>query len=201
MKITKFENDNDWLEFRKAKILGTKLKDIIVKRGAGKKVGFYQLIADRLALDGDDENPMERGHRLEEEAIDMLTETTGIKFNKDLVIISRDDNPNIAYSPDGFTDDGKISVEVKCLKSALHIQTIIEDKVPSEYVEQIVQPFIVNDDLEKLFFVSYDPRLVSKPFYMIEIKRVDVEAEIALWKEYEIKTLKEVDQWVEKLAW
>jgi hypothetical protein len=201
MKIHKFEDEKEWLEFRKAKILGTKLKDIIVKRGTGKKVGFYQLIADRLALDGDDENPMERGHRLEEEAIDLLTETTGVKFNKDLVIISRDDNPNIAYSPDGFTDDGKVSVEVKCLKSALHIQTIIEDKVPNEYIEQTVQPFIVNDDLEKLFFVSYDPRLITRPFHVIEINRSDVEAEISLWKEYEEKTLKEVDHWVEVLAW
>jgi len=200
MQIIKYDNEHDWLEGRKEKITGTKLKDILVKRGTGKKVGFYQLIADRLAIE-DDENPMERGHRLECEAIDLLTETTGIKFNTDLVIITRDDNPNIAWSPDGFTDDHKIGAEVKCLKSALHIQAIIEDKIPSEYREQSIQPFIVNDELEILYFTFYDPRLVSRPFHIIEVKRSDVEAEVALYKEYEEKTLKEVDQWVEKLAW
>lgn len=201
MQIHKFNDEKEWLEFRKAKITGTKLKDILVKRGTSKKIGFYQLIADRLAIDGDDENAMERGHRLEAEAIDILSAQTGIKFNKDLVIITRDDNPAIAWSPDGFTDDRKIGAEVKCLKSALHIQAIIENKIPSEYREQSIQPFIVNDDLETLYFTFYDPRLVSRPFHFIEVKRADVEAEISLYKEYEEKTLKEVDFWVEKLAW
>jgi hypothetical protein len=198
--IHKFDNEKDWLDFRKDKITGTKLKDIIVKRGTNKKVGFYQLIADQLAIE-DDENPMDRGHRLEEEAIDLLTKTTGIKFNKSLVIITRDDNPNIAWSPDGFTDNLKIGVEVKCLKSALHIQAIITDSIPYEYKEQSVQPFIVNDQLETLYFTFYDPRLVSRPFHVIEVKRADVEGEIKMWKEYEEKTLKEVNYWVERLAW
>lgn len=200
MRIQKFETNEEWLEERHGKITGTKLKDIIVKRGNGKKIGFYQLIADRLAI-VDDENPMERGHRLEVEAIDLLTEQTGITFNTDLVIITRDDNESIAWSPDGFTDDMKLGAEVKCLKSALHIQMIIENKVPSEYVEQTIQPFIVNDQLQKLYFVSYDPRVASHPFHVIEINRSDVEGDVELYKAYEETTLKEVDAWVEKLAW
>ena len=200
MKIQKFDNNEDWLEARHGKITGTKLKDIIVKRGTGKKIGFYQLIADRLAI-VDDENPMERGHRLEAEAIDRLTENVGIEFNKDLVIITRDDNDSIAWSPDGYTDDMKYGAEVKCLKSALHLQAYIEKKIPSEYIEQTIQPFIVNDKLQKLFVVFYDPRIMSLPFHYIEITRSDVEGEVEEYKAYEEETLNEVNAWVEKLAW
>lgn len=200
MQIQKFETNEEWLEARSGRITGTKLKDIIVKRGTGKKVGFYQLIADRLAI-VDDEDPMQRGHRLEVEAIERLTEDTGITFNTDLVIISRDDNSDIAWSPDGYTEDMRFGAEVKCLKSALHLQAFIEHKIPYEYVEQSIQPFIVNDKLEKLYFVFYDPRIMSKPFHFIEINRDDVAEEVEDYKELEEKTLIEVNAWVQKLAW
>lgn len=200
MQIQKFETNEEWLEARNGRITGTKLKDILVKRGTGMKVGFYQLIADRLAI-VDDENPMERGHRLEAEAIERLTEETGIKFNTDLVIISRDDDSDIAWSPDGYTEDFKYGAEVKCLKSALHLQAFIERKIPYEYVEQSIQPFIVNDKLSKLYFVFYDPRIASKPFHFIEISRSDIQDKVDEYLAYEKNILKQVDEWVQILAW
>jgi hypothetical protein len=199
-KITTFENVEDWLEFRRAKVTGTKLKDIVTKRGNGTKIGVYQLIADQLAIE-DNEDPMARGHRLEEEAIDLLTEQTGIPFVKDLSIISRDDNPQEAWSPDGYTKDLTIGVEVKCLRSALHIQAIIEDRIPDEYKEQSIQPFIACDELEMLYFAFYDPRVASNPLHVIEIKREDIEDDIKFYKEYQDKTLCFVNAWVEKLSW
>ncbi len=200
MIITTFENDEDWLSARKGVITGTKPKDIVVLRGNGKKVGFYQLIADNLAIE-EDENPMERGNRLEPEAIAMLSEITGIKFITTKTLMSREDNPKIAYSPDAYTDDLVISVEAKCLKSALHLQAIIENKIPKEYEYQSLQPFVVNDKLKLLFFVFYDPRIASQPFHIIEVRREDVEEEVEFLRAYEEKTLKEVQYWVEKLAW
>lgn len=199
-KITTFENDTDWLEFRKAKIMGTKLKDIVTKRGNSTKVGVYQLIADRLAVE-DNEDPMARGHRLEEEAIGHLSDLTGKEFITDLVVISRDDNPNLAWSPDGYSKDLKFAAEVKCLRSALHIQAVIENKIPDEYKEQSIQPFIVCDELETLYFTFYDPRIASRPLHVIEVNRDDVQKDIDFYKEYENKTLQFVDAWVEQLAW
>lgn len=199
-KITKFENDTDWLEFRKSKITGTKLKDIVTKRGNGTKIGVYQLIADRLAIE-DDEDPMARGHRLEKEAIEHLSNLTGIEFITDLVIMSREDNSNLAWSPDGYSKDLKSAAEVKCLRSALHIQTIIENKIPDEYKEQSIQPFIVCDELETLYFTFYDPRIVSRPLHVIEVKRADIEKDIKFYREYEDKTQLFIDAWISELAW
>lgn len=199
-KITTFENNEDWLEFRKAKIMGTKLKDIVTKRGNTTKVGVYQLIADRLAVE-DNEDPMARGHRLEEEAIGHLSDLTGKKFITDLVVISRDDNPNLAWSPDGYSKNLKFAAEVKCLRSALHIQAVIENKIPDEYKEQSIQPFIVCDELETLYFTFYDPRIASRPLHVIEVNREDIKSDIDFYKEYENKTLQFVNAWVEQLAW
>jgi putative phage-type endonuclease len=199
-KITRFENQEDWLEFRKAKITGTKLKDIVTKRGNGTKIGVYQLIADRIAT-FDTEDPMERGHRLEAEAIEHLSNLTGIEFITDLVIISRDDNPNMAWSPDGYTKDLRFAAEVKCLRSSLHIQAIIENQIPPEYKEQSIQSFIVCDELEKLYFTFYDPRIISRPLHVIEINREEIKEDIEFYREYQKKTMEFVNMWTEELAW
>ena len=50
MRTLTFETKEAWAEARRGKITGTRLKDIIVKRGTGKKIGFYELIAERLGI-------------------------------------------------------------------------------------------------------------------------------------------------------
>jgi putative phage-type endonuclease len=205
MKTLKLQqNSDEWFEARKGKITGSKLSDIIVKRGNKKKIGFYQLIADRIAVEADDEDPRDRGHRLEEEALKLFEEKHGDKLEQVGMWIS-DDNKNIAVSPDASFDNGKQAVEVKCLSSARHLQAVIEFPtaafdVPAEFQEQIVQYFIVNEKLETLYLVFYDPRITAKPYHELIVHRDVVEAQVALYKEYQINLLKEVDEWVEKLA-
>ncbi len=190
------QNTNQWLEMRKGKITGSKLKDIIVKRGTERKIGFYQLMADRLSLTEEYEDPMERGHRLEDEAIAEFEKLTKKKVEQVGLCIS-DENENIALSPDGLIKIGKKykeGIEMKCLSSALHLKGYFEKKVPKEYLEQVYQYFIVNTDLEKLYFVFYDPRVTVKPIHFVEIDREDVEDEIQFAKDYQEQTLKEIEE-------
>lgn len=197
------QNTDEWLELRKGKITGSKLKDIVVKRGDGKKIGFYQLIADRLALDPDDEVAMDRGHRLEDEAIEQFEVLHGKKVNKNAGMWFSEDNEDIAVSPDGaIENDGAFTeaVEVKCLASARHIQAIIEDEVPADYELQVLQYFIVNELLQTLYFVFYDPRVIAKPLHVVQVDREDKQHNIEFYKEYQLNTLKEVQREVEKLA-
>lgn len=197
--IEKFDDREEWLKARNGKITGSKLKDLIVKRGTGEKKGFYQLIADRIAIAPDDENPMDRGTRLEEEAIDRFVKETGKKVNTDLVIFSRKDNPNIAFSPDAYIGETEC-VEAKCLSSASHLEAYITQKVPNEYVDQIIQPFIVNDNLKKLYMVFYDPRIPAKDFFFLTINREDYTNEIVEYLEYEKQKLELVENWVLELT-
>lgn len=199
MRTLTFETREAWAEARRGKITGTRLRDIIVKRGTGKKIGFYELIAERLGIPSDGEDPMERGLRLEPTAIARFEQETGKKVNKDLVIWTRDDDESIAISPDGFIGK-KEAVEVKCLSSARHIQAIIENKVPDEYEFQALQYFIVNEDLKTLHFVMYDPRIVAKDYIRFEIARKDVQANIDTYLTFQRETLAEVIQWTEKLS-
>jgi predicted phage-related endonuclease len=204
MKILKLEqNSPEWLEARKAKIMGSKLKDIIVKRGTEKKIGFYQLIADRLAQEAGDEDPMDRGHRLEEDSLKEFEEATGLKLSDEDCMWISDKNPNIGCSPDGYvTVDGKITiaVETKSLSSARHLQAYITKEVPDEYKYQMLQYFIVNPDLETLYFCFYDPRVTVLPFFYLEYVRESLEDEIKFCLDYQTQVLAEVDKIVNELA-
>lgn len=195
------QNSDEWIEFRKGKISGTILGDVYSKRG-GRKIGFYQLIADRLGLDPDDENRMDRGLRLEDEAIAEFEKQTGLEVEQDGVCVS-DFSDQVINSPDGLIkENGKYvgAVEVKCISPARHLQAVVEKKIPSDFESQVVQYFIVNDDLETLYFVFYDPRVTAKPYYCIKVGREEVADKIEFFKNWQIDTLNEINKIVEELA-
>ncbi len=197
MKIIEFKKDDEgvkeWEYCRRGKITGTKLKDIIPKtRGEGKRAGYYQLIAERIAVPHNGENVMDRGKRIEEEAIEAFEKKTGKKVDKRLLIICRDDNEDIAYSPDGIigkTED----VEVKSLNSGSHIEAFLTKQIPKEYEYQILQAFVVNDKLKKRYMVFYDPRMPVDMFY-IEVKRSDVKDKLDELFVLEKQVLEEIDR-------
>jgi len=202
MIINKFETNEEWLNARKGKITGSRLKDIIVKRGSNKKIGFYKLIAEKIAIPRDEEDAMERGHRLEEVAIKKFQEVSGLKVNSDLVMWVREDNENIALSPDGY-EDKKIptwAIEVKCLASERHLEAYISQEIPKEYEDQALQYFIVNDNLEKLYFTFYDDRIPSKPFFFKVIERKNIQKDIDTYLEYQKNTLAEVEKIIKTLT-
>jgi len=200
MKVISFENNEDWMEARRGKITGSRLKGIVVKRGTNEKIGYYELIAEKIAEPADDESPMERGHRLEEEAVDKFTEQTGIEVDTSLVIWQREDNECIAISPDGAIGDTG-AVEVKCLSSARHVEAYITKKIPKDYIEQTQQYFIVNDKLETLHFVMYDPRMPKKlELILFELKREDMEDVIKELHEYQTTKLEEINKIVSELT-
>lgn len=199
MKTQTFQTREEWLEARKCKITGSRLKNLIVKRGTGKKIGYYELIAERLGLSADDEDPMDRGTRLESEAIDKFKEVTKKKVNTDLLIWMRDDNENIAISPDGVISE-KEAVEVKCLSSARHLEAYLTNQIPPEYEEQVLQYFIVNDKLQKLYFVFYDPRVTVKDFFFKEITREEVQEDVEDYLAYQKDILREINEIVTSLT-
>ena len=190
MKILKFDSEQSWLEAREGKITGTKVGGLFSKRDGTPLKGFYEIIAQHIAVPASGENVMDRGKRLEEEAVDRFVEETGKKVNKDLVLCVRDDNPNIAYSPDaliGLTED----VEVKCLNSAAHIEAFLTKEIPSEYRPQIIQGFVVNPKLKTRYMVFYDNRM-PKDFFYITVKREEMKDEIETYLALEQRALEQM---------
>lgn len=192
MKILRFNNEQDWLDARLGKITGTRAKDVMPKgRGAtGYRAGFYEIIAERIALPHNGENVMDRGKRLEDEAIERFKKETGKKAKRELVLCVREDNEAIAYSPDaliGKTED----VEVKCLSSARHLEAWMTQEIPAEYESQIIQGFVVNDKLKRRYMVFYDPRM-PKDFFYLTIQRKDFKDQIEQYLETERNVLKRI---------
>ncbi len=199
MKIQNFQSRDEWLLARRGKITGSRVKDLIVKRGTGKKKGYYELIAERISTEPTGENPMERGNRLESEAIERFTKETGKVVDTSLIMWTMDENENIGVSPDGVINENE-AVEVKCLSSASHIEAFLTQEVPNEYYDQTVQYFVVNDALQCLYLVFYDPRMPIKDYFVLEVTRDVIQAKIDEYVEYEMTTMKEIEEIVLKLT-
>lgn len=200
MKTLKFDTEEQWLEARRGKLTGTKAEAAALKRGGGKRIGYYEIIAEKLAIEGDGENPMDRGHRLEEESMQRLSAVTEQKIDTSLVLWQRDDNPNIAYSPDGIINKA-VAAESKSLSSARHIEAYLTQQVPDEFYYQKLQAFIVNDDLKKLYFCFYDPRMgLGLDFFYITVNRKDLQEEIDKFLQQERDMLAEIQEIVTRLT-
>lgn len=200
MKIISFENQEEWLAYRTGRVTGSRLKDLIVKRGTNEKIGFYQIIAEKIAVAPDDENPMDRGHRLEEEALELFSKEIGKKIDNSLVIWQDENIPEIALSPDGMISE-KEAVEVKCLNSAKHIEAKLTGDFPKEYKEQVLHYFIVNPNLKTLHFVMYDPRMPDElQLLKFKIERKHIEEEIESTRQYIIDKIDNINKIVKQLT-
>lgn len=171
-----------------------------------KKLGFFKLVAERLSVSEEDfdgyvpnETPLARGTRMQPFAIERFKKETGKKVNEELVLWSRDDEPSIAVSPDGVISKTE-SVETKCLSSARHAEVYFTKTIPEEYYYQTLQYFVVNDLLETLYVVFYDPRLPAINYFVIEIDRNNILVEISELLEHQKNVIKEVDALVKSVT-
>lgn len=135
--------------FRKAqdydtRILETEAKNRRLKTG----IEFWKFLAETMAEQPDNENPMARGHRLEPENIHLTLQQLGYE-EKDCVtdcgIWESDEDPRIACSPDAYqnSDNPTWAIECKSLGSAYHLQAVIPWMIHSRLVRQHTLP----DDL------------------------------------------------------
>ena len=191
-----------WHEARLGRVTGTGLKKILgtpkVREGY-----FYEILAERLSTEANqEESAMDRGIRLESEAIEVYK--TSQKAQISLIgFVERKDDKWLGYSPDALINADKGSytkdIEVKCLSSANHLKAYLTNQIPEEYISQGLMGFVVNDDLEERDFVFYDPRISVKPFFVITMKRKDYEKEIAEAKEKAEDFIKEINNAIEKI--
>lgn len=107
------------------------------------KVGidFWKFLAETMAEQPDGENPMERGHRLEPENIQLTLQQLGYKQEDcvtDCGIWESDEDDRIACSPDAYQNSATPTwaIECKSLGSAYHLQTVIPWMIHSQRIRQ-----------------------------------------------------------------
>lgn len=143
----------------------------------------YKMLAYELS-DGsatEEEDPRERGHRLEPEARNATAEIIG-KEIEEVGGVESTDNPRISLSPDGIINNGEEAVEVKCLAGWKHVKYWLEDAIPDLYIEQVLQYFVVLDQCQKVYFVLYHPEIKVHKTHIIEVHRADWLDEIEIMK-------------------
>lgn len=164
-----------WHFLRKGKITGTVLKGIMGTSKA-RQDAIYEMIAERLTVgvdgDTDPENPMARGTRLEPDAVTMFEFETGLKVER-TGFCESDENSAICQSPDGLIGDDA-ALEIKCPGGKNYVKMWLTNKVPDDYFYQVLQYFIVNLQLKKLYFVGYHPDIPIHSMHIIVVHRDDL---------------------------
>ncbi len=201
MKIESYPDEPAWKLARAGRITGTRLGSLFSKRDKKPLKSFFEVIAERVAIPASEEAALSRGKRLEERAMERFSEETGKKICTDLVIWSREDDSNIAISPDGYEKGKKIkhAYEAKCLNSASHIEALLTKQIPSEYEFQVLQYFIVCDDLETLTMVFFDDRM-PKDLHWITVTREQVQPKVEEYLALEREALKQIAAYEQELT-
>lgn len=219
MKIVKLSQREDreaWLEFRRGKITGTKASKVRPLRIGKDKTptGFWELVADNLAIPKDGESERDRGLRLEPESITETVKQFGLKnVDLDPGMWVSDEDERIAVSPDAGELSPKPTwgIETKSLDSKNHIKAIVMDrrakkldgynpvnslKIDSrcDFTSQVVQYFVVNPDMRRLYFSLHDDRMALDHLvhYVIVIERKHVADLVEQQMQEQKDVLKEV---------
>lgn len=188
------QKSNEWQQLRKGKITGTTLKAIMGTPKA-RQDAIFEIIAERLTVgvESDDyENPMDRGNRLEPDAIAMFELETGKQVER-TGFCENEGNSMICNSPDGLIGETE-AVEIKCMGGKNHIKMWLTNEIPEEYKWQTIQYFVVNEKLEKLYFAGYNPDIPTHQLHIIETTRQENLEDIEKAKKSQEEFLKEVNE-------
>jgi hypothetical protein len=180
----------DWHEIKWGKIGGTLSKGLFVKSDTLLIDILSQRLEEFEPVDSFETYDMQRGNELEPFAKEFLEQYTGIKFEAS-GWLQCEENELLGISPDGITEDETMCCEIKCLGRKKHLEVLISEEIPNEYLHQCLHYFTVNPKLEKLYFIAYRPEM-GKNF----IKELNKESVVNLGTKAK-PVLKTISEWVE----
>jgi len=219
VKVSQQEDREAWLELRRGVVTGTKASKVAPpKRGQATPQGIYELLAEQVAIAKDGEPERDRGLRCEPEALAAVEKKLGIKLDTDPGMWLSQDG-KIGVSPDAAEKSPKptFAAETKCLDSKNHLQAIINDyeaksldnynplnslKISREdYAPQVIQYFLVNKNLQTVYFALYDDRIAldNVVLYIIPIHREHVEDRVKEQAMFERSAISQVEAMIKIL--
>jgi hypothetical protein len=196
------QGTEEWFNARLGKVTASRVADVIAKTKSGYSTSrdnyLAQLVCERLTntkADSFTNSAMQWGTETEplaraayEGVRDVLVDEVGFiphPFIKDA-----------GASPDGLVGDAGM-LEIKCPNTSTHIETLLDQKVPSKYNTQM-QWQMACADREWCDFVSFDSRMPEG--LQIFVKRVFRDDDYIKTLETEVqKFLNELNEKVEKL--
>ena len=172
------QRTDEWFATRLGKVTASKVSDVVAKTksgyGASRATYMSQLLVERLtgtrtefysnaAMQwGTDTEPQARA------AYEFITNNSVVEEG----FISHPTIEMSGASPDGLVDDLGM-LEIKCPNTSTHVQTLLDEKIPKRYVDQM-QWQMACAEREWCDFVSFDPRLPDgNDFFCTRLKRDD----------------------------
>lgn len=172
------QRTEEWFAARLGKVTASKVSDVMAKTksgyGASRATYMSQLLVERLTktrAEGFTSAAMQWGTDTEPKA------RTAYEFITDMNVVEVGfvNHPFIEMSgasPDGLVDDLGM-LEIKCPNTSTHVQTLLDEKIPKRYVDQM-QWQMACAEREWCDFVSFDPRLPDgNDFFCTRLKRDD----------------------------
>ena len=191
------QGTQDWFAIKWKKIGGTRAKGLFVKSDT-LLIELASEFTEEFELeDSYISQAMERGNDLEPEARQELSNYLGLEF-KEYGWLQSNECDLLGISPDGLTEDETIACEIKCPSRKKHLQYILDNQIPSDYLHQCIHYFTVNSKLEKLYFCSYRPESI-KPLFIKEMNR-DTEINLGTKAKTIYKTVNECAKFALKEA-
>lgn len=139
--------------------------------GKTRKDYMIKLIAERMTGIPEESYSnavMQRGNEIEPDAREFYEMLYGVPVVQ-VGFISRDED--VGASPDGLVGSSGM-LEIKSPNSSTHITTLLADKMPTKHKTQ-VQGNLWVAEREWIDFMSYDPRVFSRPSFIERIYRDD----------------------------
>ena len=183
------QGSDAWKQMRLGKVTASRVADVIAKTQSGSSASranyMAQLIAERLTgvvAESYTNAAMQHGTETEPEA------RSAYEFYQSTTVeqVAFVPHPKIdqaGCSPDGLVGSDGL-VEIKAPNTATHLETLLDQKIPSKYVPQMMFQMACTGR-QYCDFVSYDPRmpehmrLFVKRLHRDETKIREIEEEVA----------------------
>ena len=194
-----------WLAARAGRVTASRAAAVLAKvqkgEAAGRRDYRCQLVVERLtgqpAEDGYTNKEMQRGIDLEPAAIGEWEVNTGLIARRTGFLQMNEHM--VGCSLDGDVNNFQGIVEVKCPKSATHLEYLKAKRLPPEYVPQCTHQMWVTG-AQWLDFVSYDDRLPEGlQYFCVRVHREEFKKDFATYEPELMKFLAEVEAEVQAL--
>lgn len=196
-------------EFDEKKVKVEELKDMILAKDPSFSFRVmeekfnedfeYKMLAIELVGDEsepeENENPLARGHDLEPVARKLFEQAKG-KVVDEIGFITCDEEDRMGLSPDGLVKNGGVYTEGLEIKSPCawkYLKYWIKNEIPDEYKDQCLDYFVISPEVERVFLMIYNPRIVMHPYHIFKIERQDYEHEIRVMKNAQLQFWKAHD--------
>lgn len=169
------QRTEEWFSARLGKVTASRVADVLAKiksgESASRKNYKMELVVQRLTNKQGESftnAAMEWGTEQEPFARMAYEAHTGT-FVKEEGFVDHPTIEGFGCSPDGLVGEGLI--EIKCPNTANHIETVLENKVPSKYIPQM-QCQMACTGAKWCDFVSFDPRVPEDlQLFVVRVER------------------------------